>query len=114
MSVLSIDIPNSPISEPWQTLGLVVIAFLIAWLLARWAATSRCWIVRRYERKHLDRAEADTGVFRGLQRRETAVSLLRTTLRYTVFGIALFYALAQVPGAGKVTTVAGASLIVLS
>ncbi len=99
--------------DPWQTLGLIIVVFAVAWLIASWSNRVATWIVRRNERKHLDRDEADTGVFRGLQRRETAVSLIRTTLRYTVFGIALFYALAQIPGAGKVTTVAGASLIVL-
>ncbi len=107
------DVPHNLISDPWKTLLLVVLAFLVAWLVARWSNRLATWIVRRNERKHLNRDEADTGVFRGLQRRETAISLLRTTLRYTVFGIALFYALAQIPGAGRVTTVAGASLIVL-
>jgi moderate conductance mechanosensitive channel len=96
-----------------QTLLLIVLAFVIAWLLARWSARFAGWAVNRYERRHLDRDAADTGVFRGLQRRETAVSLIRTSIRYIVFGLALFYALAQVPGAGKVTTLAGASLVVL-
>ncbi len=101
------------LDEPWNTLLLIVVAFLIAWLLARWSARFAAWAVSRYEARHLDRDAADTGVFRGLQRRETTVSLIRTSIRYIVFGLALFYALAQVPGAGKVTTLAGASLVVL-
>jgi small conductance mechanosensitive channel len=56
---------------------------------------------------------ADTGVMTSLKRRETAISLIRTSVRYFAYGVALILALGALSFGGRSGTVAGASLIVV-
>ena len=56
---------------------------------------------------------ADTGVMTSLKRRETAISLVRTSVRYAAYGLALVLALGTLSFGNRIGTVAGASLIVV-
>jgi moderate conductance mechanosensitive channel len=95
-------------------IALVQVAglFLAAWAISRVAGRLAEALVRRRERR-ADATTVDTGTIIALKRHETAVSLVRTTLRYAVFGIALVVSLALFSDTGRLTAVAGASLFVL-
>jgi small conductance mechanosensitive channel len=98
----------------WQTAAWVVGVFLAAWFVSRLSGRLALWIVRRSEARHLsDDGYADTGVMTSLKRRETAISLVRTSVRYCAYGFALIIALGAISFGGRSGTVAGASLIVL-
>jgi small-conductance mechanosensitive channel len=102
----------------WQEVLRIVVPFAIAWLVARVSGRVAEWIVRRSEARHMagDTA-ADTGVIAGMKRRETAISLVRTTVRYLAYGIALLVALGLVGQQGqgdtRITALAGASLLIV-
>jgi moderate conductance mechanosensitive channel len=111
---LYVDLPA--LGDPWEGIAKVVLAFALAWLVSRSANRLAVLIVRRYERRKLGSGAADTGVLVGLKRRDTAVSLIRTTVQYAVFGAALVFTILTIgdffPNA-KVTAIASASLLVL-
>jgi len=98
----------------WQTAAWVVGVFFAAWLVSKLSGRLATWIVRRSEVRHLSEdGPADTGVMTSLKRRETAVSLVRTSVRYTAYGLALILALGSLSFGNRLGTVAGASLIVV-
>jgi moderate conductance mechanosensitive channel len=87
-----------------------ILAFAAAWIVARSGARIGAWILNRQER----RLEADdsTSMIAGLKRRETALSLIQTTIRYLAYLAATLVLLSQLSG-GTFTTVAGASVLVV-
>jgi moderate conductance mechanosensitive channel len=98
----------------WQTAAWAVGVFAAAWLISRLSGRLAGWIVRRNEARHLSGDEpADTGVMTSLKRRETAISLVRTTVRYAAYGLALVLTLGAVSFGSRAGAVAGASLLVL-
>ncbi|MGH3431181.1 MAG: mechanosensitive ion channel family protein, partial [Mycobacteriales bacterium] len=98
----------------WETAAWVVGVFAAAWLISRMSGRLAGWVVRRNEARHLSgEGPADTGVMTSLKRRETAVSLVRTSVRYTAYGLALILALGSLSLGNRLGTVAGASLIVV-
>jgi moderate conductance mechanosensitive channel len=90
--------------------AVTVLAFAAAWIVARSGSRIGRWVVNRQERR-LHRDDS-TSVIAGLKRRETALSLIQTTIRYIAYLAATLVLLSQV-GGGVFTTVAGASVIVL-
>jgi small-conductance mechanosensitive channel len=101
------------IPEPWSIAAAIVVAWAIAWLGSRWAGRAVEALVWRYERRKIDPSQADTGVLIGMKRRDTAASLLRTTVRYAAYGAALVFTVAHLSGSARITTIASASLLVL-
>jgi hypothetical protein len=98
----------------WQTAAWVVGVFAAAWLVSRLSGRLAGWVVRRNEARHLSGdGPADTGVMTSLKRRETAISLIRTSVRYAAYGLALILALGALSFGNRIGTVAGASLIVV-
>ena len=104
-----------PPSGNWGTATVIAAAFVVAWLVSRASGIVATLVARWYDRRHLHGATgpADTGVLVRLKRRDTTVSLARTTVRYVAYGIALVIAVAQLSGWSKGTALAGASVIVL-
>jgi moderate conductance mechanosensitive channel len=103
--------------RPPSTSALIGVAEICAFFAAAWAASRVSGrvaeaIMRRHDRRGAA-ADMDTGTMASLKRRETAVSLIRTSLRYAVFGLALVMSLGVVSGTGRLTAVAGASLFVV-
>jgi moderate conductance mechanosensitive channel len=96
----------------WADLAVVAVAFTAAWLLSRLTGRVADRVAGWYARRH-DDASLDTGVITGIKRRETAASLISTTLRYALFGIAAFVSFARLSGGGRLGAVAGASLLLL-
>ena len=106
---------TSPISRPdWQTVGVVVGAFVVAWVVSRASGRVAERIVRRGEARHQASGDQlDTAMLTSLKRRETAISLIRTSVRYAAYLIALVVALGALSLGARIGPVAGASLIVL-
>ena len=98
----------------WQTAAWVVGVFVAAWLISRLSGRLANWVVRHNEARHMSAdGPADTGVMTSLKRRETAISLIRTSVRYAAYGLALILALGTLSFGNRIGTVAGASLIVV-
>jgi hypothetical protein len=87
-----------------------ILAFAAAWIVARSGARIGAWILNRQERR-LENDDS-TSVIAGLKRRETALSLIQTTIRYLAYLAATLVLLSQLSG-GTFTTVAGASVLVV-
>ena len=104
-----------PLSGDWRTAALIVGAFVLAWVVAKGSGRVAEVVTRWWERRQGDTGPSpdDTAALRGLKRRDTAVSLVRTTVRYVAFGLALVFSFVQVSGFSRVTALAGASLIVV-
>jgi small conductance mechanosensitive channel len=101
------------LAEPWRRVAFAAIGFVLAWLVSRLSTRVAERIVRRYEAKNLDPAGASTGVIVSLKRHETTVSLVRTSVRYAAYGLAVIFAIAQLAGVRGNGALAGASLLVL-
>jgi small conductance mechanosensitive channel len=93
-----------------RRIAVVVLAFVAAWIVSRSSARIGGWIVNRQERRV--HGDDSTSVIAGLKRRETALSLAQTTIRYLAFLAAVLVLLSQLSG-GTFTTVAGASVLVI-
>ena len=104
-----------PLSGDWRTAALIVGAFVLAWVVAKGSGRVAEVVTRWWERRQGDTGPSpdDTAALRGLKRRDTAVSLVRTTVRYVAFGLAVVFSFVQVSGFSRVTALAGASLIVV-
>jgi small conductance mechanosensitive channel len=97
--------------DPWPAVIRVAIAAALAVAVLAWSDNIARWWVARSERTF--DVSADTAEIANLKRRETAISLASTTIRYVmilILAVVVFQALA---GGGRVTTVAGASLLVV-
>src|SRR6476646_1062337 len=104
-----------PLTGDWRTAALIVGAFVLAWIVAKASGRVAEIVTRWWERRHGDAGPSpdDTAALRGLKRRDTAVSLVSSTVRYVAFLLALTFSFVQVSGFSKVAALAGASLIVV-
>ena len=93
-----------------RRVAVAVLAFVAAWVVARSGARIGGWILNRQERRL--QGDDSTSVIAGLKRRETALSLIQTTIRYIAYMAATLVLLSQLSG-GTFTTVAGASVLVV-
>jgi len=85
---------RTPIYPPLGRLIVVAGLFLVAWLVTRLAGRLAAFLVdRSVRRSGLEGSTVDTGVITGLKQRETAISLVQTSIAYLVFGIALLLSL---------------------
>lgn len=112
-----IDLLNesTPIEPPFGSLVVIAGVFVLAWLLSRLAGRLAAFLVDRSERRTaLGVDHVDTGVISGLKQRETAISLIQTTITYLVFGIALLLGVMTLTGARRVETVVGASFLAIA
>jgi moderate conductance mechanosensitive channel len=88
--------------------------FLLAWIVSRIAARLAVYFVDRSEKRRLRAADgADTGVITGLRQRETAISLVQTSVRYLAFALAFVLSLAALAGAHGLQTIVGASFLAI-
>jgi small-conductance mechanosensitive channel len=111
-----IDLLNdsTPIYPPLGRLVVIAGLFLVAWVVARLAGWAAAFLVDRSERRSaLGADHVDTGVITGLKQRETAISLIQTSVTYVVFGIAFLLSLTTLTGAERVETVVGASFLAI-
>ncbi len=103
---------NTSLGRPFAVIAIVVGLFLLAWILGRASTRLATFFVNRSERRRV-RDVSDTGVISGIKQRDTAISLIATSIRYLVFSVALVLALATIAGAQRLQTVVGASFLAL-
>jgi Mechanosensitive ion channel len=105
---------STPVEPPFGQLIVIAGVFLLALLLSRLGGRAAAFLVDRSERRSpLGADHVDTGVISGLKQRETAISLIQTSLTYLVFGIALLLSVMTLTGARRVETVVGASFLAI-
>jgi hypothetical protein len=93
---------------------VVVALFVVAWILSRLAAQVAAYFVDRNERRRWGAAkDLETGVIMGIRQRETAISLIATSVRYVVFAIAILLSIVILSGAQRLQTVIGASFLAI-
>ena len=112
-----IDLLNesTPIEPPFGRIVVVAGVFVVAWLLSRLAGRVAALLVDRTERRSkIGGDHVDTGVISGLKQRETAISLIQTSVTYLVFGVALLASVMTLTGARRVETVVGASFVAIA
>jgi Mechanosensitive ion channel len=99
----------------WGTAIVIVLVFAGAWLVSRASGLVAEGFARWYERRHLvgETGPADTGVLLRLKRRDTAVSLVRTSVRYIAYGVAVALSVAQLSGWSKGTALAGGTVVIV-
>jgi small conductance mechanosensitive channel len=102
-----------PSSASWETAVVIVVALFAAWMISRLSTRMAEAMVRRNERRKLAGGAPDTAVLRSLKRRQTTVSLVRTSVRYVAWGVAIAIILLQVTDGGRGGAVIGASLVVV-
>lgn len=102
-----------PVGPPAGRLMIVAALFLAAWAVSRAAGWLAARLVRRADRRERAVRGALPGSFMDLRQRETAVSLLRTTVGYAAFGLAGILSVAALVGAERRDTVIGASFAAL-
>lgn len=92
----------------------IVALFLLAWIVSQIAARLAVYFVDRSERRRRKSTEDfDTGVITGIRQRETAISLIQTSIRYLAFALALLLSIIVLSGAHRVQTIAGASFVAI-
>src|SRR5690348_11850989 len=109
--MLLFDPTTFGLHDPWPAVLRVLIVAVIAVAVLAWSDNIARWWVARSERTF--DVNADTAEIANLKRRETGISLARTTIRYIVILILAVVVFQALVGGGKVTAVAGASLIVV-
>jgi hypothetical protein len=93
---------------------IVVGLFVLAWVVSRLAARVAVFLVDRSERRRRGATkEFDTGVITGIRQRETAISLIQTSVRYLAFVVALLLSIVVLTGAHRIQTIAGASFLAI-
>jgi small-conductance mechanosensitive channel len=93
---------------PFGRFAVVIAAFALAWFLTKVAGRIAAFFIDRGAKVGPD---AESGVLDTLKQRETAISLVQTTVRYVVFGLALLFAILVLTGAKEVGAVVGASFL---
>ena len=109
--MLLFDPTTFGLHDPWPAVIRVLIVAVIAVAVLAWSDNIARWWVARSERTF--DVNADTAEIANLKRRETGISLARTTIRYIVIVILAVVVFQALAGGGKVTAVAGASLLVV-
>lgn len=105
---------HTPLFEPFGSLTVVIGLFLVAWLVGRVAGRVAAWLIDRGERRRAkDPAAFDTGVLANLRQRQTAISLIQTSVRYLAFGIAIVLTVSVAIGARRTGTIVGASFLAI-
>jgi len=104
---------HTPLGRPLATLLVIVGLFLLAWLVSQVASRVASYLVLRADRRRVDQPGDDTAVIVGIRQRETAISLIQTTIRYLAFLVALVFSLVALSGAHRLQTIVGASFLAI-
>jgi small-conductance mechanosensitive channel len=105
---------NTPLYPPWGRVVVIAALFAGAWLVARVAAIVAGRILAWHDARHPE-TEHDLGAkIANIKRRETSVAIIRTTIAYAAFAVALILSVAQVAGGvDRIATIAGGLFAVL-
>ncbi len=106
---------HTPLGRPLAEVVVIVGLFVLAGLLGRIAVRVAAFLVDRSERRGRRGGDDDfdTGVITGIRQRETAISLIETTIRYLAFAVALLLSIVVLSGAQRLQTIVGASFVAI-
>jgi Mechanosensitive ion channel len=105
---------STPLGRPLAMAAIIIALFLLAWIVSRVAARVAVYFVDRSERRRRGATKVyDTGVMTSLRQRETAISLIETSVRYIAFAFALLFSIVVLSGAQRLQTIAGASFLAI-
>ena len=104
---------HTGLGRPLSTLLAIVAVFLLAWVVSRIATRIAAAFVDRSERRRSAGKTADSGVIASLRQRETAISLIETTIRSVAYLLAFVLSLAALTGAHRLQAIVGASFIAI-
>jgi hypothetical protein len=111
-----IDLVNdrTPLFAPWGRVVVVVALFAAAWLVSRLAATVARRVLAWHEERHADGPDDPSTRVARVKRRETSVAIVRTTIAYAAFTVALVVSLGQlIGGVDRLAAIAGGIFAVL-
>ena len=111
-----IDLVNdrTPLFAPWGRVVVVVALFAAAWLVSRLAGVIARRVLAWHERRHEDGSEELSTRVARVKRRETSVGIIRTTIAYAAFTVALVVSLGQlIGGVDRLAAIAGGVFAVL-
>jgi hypothetical protein len=101
-----------PIARPVAVVLFVVVVFVTAWLVSRFAQRlAACFVDRAERRRQRAGGELDTATMTSLRQHETAIDLIETTVRYLAFVTAVALSLVAISGAHRLQTIIGASFL---
>jgi small-conductance mechanosensitive channel len=108
-------VTEAALSSNWRTVAIIVAAFVGAWLVSRASGILAEWVARWYDRRQLagEVGPADSAILLRIKRRETLTSLVRTSVRYAAYGVAVAISFVQLSGWSKATAIAGVSVVVV-
>jgi small conductance mechanosensitive channel len=108
-------VTEAALSSNWRTVTIIAVAFVAAWLVSRASGILAEWVARWYDRRQLagEAGPADSAVLLRIKRRETLTSLVRTSVRYAAYGVAVAISFVQLSGWSKATAIAGVSVVVV-
>ncbi len=104
---------HAGLGRPLAIAIVIVGLFVLAWVVSRAASRVASHLVLRAERRRSAQPTEDTAVLTGIRQRETAISLIQTTVRYLAFLIALVFSFVALSGAHRLQTIAGASFLAI-
>lgn len=103
---------HTPIGHLLAMLIVIIGIFVLAWLISRVATRLADYFVDRSNRRRSGQGQlVDTGVIAGLRQRQTAISLIATSVRYLAFAFAVVLAIVVLSGAQRLQTIVGASFL---
>jgi hypothetical protein len=103
---------HTPIGHPLAMLIVIIGIFVLAWLISRVATRLAAYFVDRSNRRRSGQGQlVDTGVIAALRQRQTAISLIATSVRYLAFAFAVVLAIVVLSGAQRLQTIVGASFL---
>ena len=105
---------STPLGRPLAMVVVIAALFVFAWIVSRAVARLALFFLDRSERRRHGATKAfDTGVMTSLRQRETAISLIETSVRYLAFAFALLFSIVALSGAERLQTIAGASFLAI-
>jgi len=104
---------HAGLGRPLAITIVIVGLFLLAWLVSRVASRIAAYVIYRAERRRAGEPGADTAILTGIRQRETAISLIQTSVRYLAFLVALVFSFVALSGAHRLQTVVGASFVAI-
>jgi len=104
---------SQPPERLLATVILIAVLFFAAWLVSRAATRIAAFYVDRSERRRRHEAgeTVDTVVITGLRQRETAIALVRASISWAAFLVAIVLSIVVIAGGQRLPAVIGASFI---
>lgn len=102
---------HAPALGPVARIAAIALLFGVAWVVSRMAGRVGAYVADRSERRRARDDLSDTSVIQGLKQRETAISLVQTSVTYLAFLVALMVSIVTLLGGRRIETVVGASFL---